>query len=189
MPARAHVTWPGEARFCPACGTPLEVEHVYGRNRGVCPSCGRIEFRTPAIGVAVVVHDDLGRLLMVKRGPEATRAGHWSIPAGFMDYGEDVREAGARELLEETGLEVEVGDVIQVATNFHDPAKLAVGIWFEGRVVGGSLEAGDDAEEAAWFRLEDLPELAFDTDRALIDRLASISTLGGTVPDPGERTD
>ena len=109
---------------------------------------------------------------MVKRGPEATRAGHWSIPAGFMDYGEDVREAGARELLEETGLEVEVGDVIQVVTNFHDPAKLAVGIWFEGRVVGGSLEAGDDAEEAAWFRLEDLPELAFDTDRALIDRLA-----------------
>ena len=123
------------------------------------------------MGVAVVVRDVEGRLLMVKRGPGATQAGRWSIPAGFMDYGEDVRDAGARELLEETGLIIDVGEPVFVASNFHDPEKLTVGIWFEGRVVGGELQAGDDAVEVGWFTLDQLPELAFDTDKALIEQL------------------
>ena len=116
---------------------------------------------------------------MVRRAPGSTRPGRWSIPAGFMDYGEDVREAGARELREETGLEVEVGDVVHVATNFHDPAKLAVGIWFDGRIVGGVLAAGDDADDAGWFALDDLPDLAFDTDSQLISRLRNESGQRG----------
>ncbi len=164
-------TWPDEPVFCQACGARLERRVVHGTERGVCPACGRIAFRSPSVGVAVVLRDDEGRLLMVQRGPEATRAGRWSIPAGFMDYGEDVREAAARELLEETGLVAEVGDAVHVASNFHDPAKLTVGIWFEGTVVGGRLEAGDDAVDAGWFALDELPELAFETDAELIARL------------------
>jgi ADP-ribose pyrophosphatase YjhB (NUDIX family) len=88
-----------------------------------------------------------------------------------MDYGEDVREAAARELLEETGLEVAVGDVVFVASNVHDPAKLTVGIWFEGSIEGGSLIAGDDAVDVGWFPLDGLPPLAFETDEALFERL------------------
>ena len=90
-----------------------------------------------------------------------------------MDYGEDVREAAARELREETGLEAEVGDPLFVASNFHDPAKLSVGIWFEGRLTGGTLQAGDDAVAAGWFALDELPDLAFETDAALIGRMTS----------------
>jgi 8-oxo-dGTP diphosphatase len=89
-----------------------------------------------------------------------------------MDYGEEVRAAAARELLEETGLVVDVGQVIFVATNFHDPAKVTVGIWFEGTVEGGELEAGDDAVDVGWFSLQELPELAFDTDAALIGTMS-----------------
>ena len=74
---------------------------------------------------------------MVRRGPGATRPGYWSIPAGFVDYGEEIRTAAARELLEETGLVAEVGDVMFVASNFHDPSKLTVGVWFAGTVIGG----------------------------------------------------
>jgi 8-oxo-dGTP diphosphatase len=118
-----------------------------------------------------VVFDDDGRLLMVRRGPNATRSGLWSIPAGFVDYGEEIRAAAARELLEETGLEAEVGDVVFSASSFHDPAKLTVGIWFSGKVTGGTLEAGDDADEVGWYDLDDLPLLAFDTDAAFIEGL------------------
>lgn len=125
------------------------------------------------MGVAVLVRDPSGRVLMVKRAEGATQPGLWSIPAGYMDYGEEVREAAARELEEETGLEAEVGEVVFVASNFHDPAKLTVGIWFEGNVVGGNLEAGDDAAEVGWFSLDELPPLAFETDETLFEQLRS----------------
>jgi ADP-ribose pyrophosphatase YjhB (NUDIX family) len=123
------------------------------------------------VGAAVVVFNDDGKLLMVRRGRGASRPGLWSIPAGFVDYGEEIRAAAARELLEETGLIAEVGDVVFVASNFHDPAKLTVGIWFAGVVTGGTLEAGDDADAVGWFDLDDLPPLAFDTDKAFIEGL------------------
>jgi len=109
---------------------------------------------------------------MVKRAEGATRSGYWSVPAGFVDYGEDVRQAAQRELHEETGLVAEIGEVLHVASNFHDPNKLTVGIWFSGTVIGGELRAGDDAEEAAFFPLDNLPPLAFETDRTFLEGLA-----------------
>jgi len=119
-----------------------------------------------------VVIDSAGRILMVKRAEGATRAGYWSVPAGFVDYGEDIRQAARRELLEETGLVAEIGDVLHVASNFHDPAKITIGIWFAGLVTGGALQAGDDAEEARYFHLDELPPLAFETDRQFLQGLA-----------------
>ncbi len=172
-PSHVH-SWPGEYTYCPHCATALTTVSIGGRERPRCPACGFIHWRNPGVGAAVVVFDDEGRLLMVRRAPGATRAGMWSIPAGFVDYGEDVRVAAARELEEETGLIAEIGDVLFVASNFHDPAKLTVGIWFTGTVVGGILRAGDDADDAGWFDLDDLPPLAFDTDAALIERLPDI---------------
>jgi ADP-ribose pyrophosphatase YjhB (NUDIX family) len=108
---------------------------------------------------------------LIKRSPSSTRPGYWAIPAGYVDYGEEVRAAAARELQEETGLVADVGDVVWVASNFHDPAKLTVGVWFNGTVTGGKLRAGDDATEAAFFAIDDLPPLAFDTDVAFLGSL------------------
>jgi ADP-ribose pyrophosphatase YjhB (NUDIX family) len=166
-------------RFCPLCGAGLVEGCRHGRIRLVCPSCDWVDYRNPGVGVAVVLRDDDGRLLLVRRGPEATRAGLWCIPCGYVDYGEEVRQAAARELLEETGLHAAVGGVLQVASNSHDPAKLSVGIWFEGVLTGGELRAGDDAVEVGWFGLAALPELAFETDVALITRLRSTGPTTG----------
>jgi ADP-ribose pyrophosphatase YjhB (NUDIX family) len=165
--------WPGAFRFCPMCGHSLTTRLVADKPRPSCESCGFVHFRNPGVGAAVVLRDERGRLLLVRRGPGATRAGLWSIPAGYVDYGEDVRAGAARELLEETGLEAEIGAPVWVATNTHDPAKVTVGIWFEGRQIDGVLEAGDDADDVGWFHLDDLPPLAFDTDRAYIASLDS----------------
>ncbi len=141
-----------------------------------CPECDFIHFRNPPIGAAVVVRDDEGRLLMVKRGGKATRAGFWSMPAGYVDYGEDIRDAAARELTEETGLEADIGEPVFVATNFHDPSKVSVCVWFLATVTGGSLRPGDDAVEAGFFSLDALPDLAFETDAELISRLSVETT-------------
>jgi 8-oxo-dGTP diphosphatase len=141
--------------------------------RMTCPGCGWVHFRDPAVGAAVLLTDRMGRVLLVKRGPTATRPGRWCIPCGFVDYGEDVRAAAARELYEETGLLADVGEVIQVLSNGHDPAKLSIGIWFAGRLTGGTLQAGDDAVDVGWFPLDSLPDLAFETDRALLATLGA----------------
>ena len=132
-----------------------------------CPSCGYVHFRDPGVGAAVLLQDDAGRVLLVKRGAGATKPGLWCVPCGYVDYGEEIREAAAREVREETGLDVRVGDPIFVASNFHDPEKLTVGIWFAGTVTGGVEVAGDDAVDVGWFDLRDLPDLAFDTDAEL----------------------
>jgi ADP-ribose pyrophosphatase YjhB (NUDIX family) len=101
-----------------------------------------------------------------------TRSGAWCIPCGYLEYGEEASDGAARELREETGLEAAIGPPVFVRTNFHDPAKVTVGIWFEGTVTGGVLGPGDDAVEADWFPLDGLPELAFPTDAALLATLA-----------------
>jgi ADP-ribose pyrophosphatase YjhB (NUDIX family) len=168
--------WPGEYIYCPRCTAGLVAREIGNAPRMTCPDCGFIHWRNPGVGAAVVLRDEAGRILLIRRAAGATRPGLWAIPAGFVDYGEDVREAAARELLEETGLMAEVGDPIFVASNFHDPAKLTVGIWFAGTIVGGTLEPGDDADDAGWFGLEDLPPLAFETDAALVARLRSRNT-------------
>jgi ADP-ribose pyrophosphatase YjhB (NUDIX family) len=153
------------------CSTELTVRQLGGRDRRVCPACGYVHWRNPGVGAAVLVRDDEGRVLLIRRAPGSTKPGLWAIPAGYVDYGEDVRQAARREMREETGLVVEVGEAVFVASNFHDPGKLTVGIWFAGTVTGGTLEAGDDADDAGYFPLDELPPLAFETDVALLDSL------------------
>jgi ADP-ribose pyrophosphatase YjhB (NUDIX family) len=172
MPTHDH-TWPGDYTYCPHCATPLVAATRGGKARMTCPACGFIHWRNPGVGAAVVVFDDHDRILLVRRAQGATRPGLWSIPAGFVDYGEDVRAAAARELREETGLDADVGAAAWVASNFHDPHKLTVGIWFHGEVVGGTLHAGDDADDARFFALDDLPPLAFETDAAYLRSLGA----------------
>jgi len=158
--------------FCPMCAAPLEWHDLGGRPRRACPGCGFIHWQNPGVGAAAVVRDERGRVLLVRRAAGSSRAGRWSIPAGFVDHDEEVRSAAARELAEETGLVGEIGEVLQVASNFHDPGKPTVGVWFTARVLGGELRAGDDAAEVAFFPLDALPELAFGTDATLLGRLA-----------------
>ncbi|MDF1594533.1 MAG: NUDIX hydrolase [Acidimicrobiia bacterium] len=165
--------WPGEFTFCPMCASRLTVRSLGGRDRRVCPDCGFVHWRNPGVGAAVLVRDGAGRVLLIRRAPGSTRSGFWAIPAGYVDYGEDVRQAARREMEEETGLVVDVGEPVFVASNFHDPAKLTVGIWFAGTITGGRLQAGDDADEVGYFAMDDLPPLAFETDQALL------SALGG----------
>lgn len=157
--------------FCPMCAAPLEWRDLSGRPRRTCPGCGFVHWPNPGVGAAAVVRDAAGRVLLVRRAPGTTQAGLWSVPAGFVDAGEEIRAAARRELEEETGLVAEIGEVLQVASNFHDPAKPTLGVWFAAVVVGGSLQPGDDADDAAFFSLEGLPALAFPTDEALLDRL------------------
>src|SRR5262249_60164211 len=123
-----------------------------GRERLVCPGCEFPFFAKRGVGGAVVVLDDAGRVLMVQRGPGHFGAGLWCLPCGYVEWDEDVREAAAREALEEAGVAVEIGEVGHVATNPHEAERPTVGIWFAARLIDPRAEphARDDAVAAGW---------------------------------------
>jgi len=142
-------------QYCSACANPLDRS---GRNP-VCSGCGRTHYRDPKVGVGVVVLDEHRRLLLVRRGVDPGR-GLWALPAGYVDADEDPRLAAARETLEETGLVVQVGRVVDVYAN-AGTGGASFFLAFEAVVVAGTLAAADDALDAGFFVVDDLPELAF----------------------------
>jgi 8-oxo-dGTP diphosphatase len=104
--------------------------------------------------VGGIAYDDQGRLLLIRRANDPG-AGLWSLPGGRVEPGESDIEAVARELREETGLDVIPGTLIGTVTRepfeIHD---------YACRVAGGTLTAGDDATDARWSDAADLADLA-----------------------------
>ena len=111
----------------------------------------------PTPGAGAVVIDD-GRMLLIRRGRGAY-VDHWAVPGGRQRRGETMRAAAAREVLEETGLVVEVGDSVWVGDILDDadpPAYHYTVVDFYATVVGGELSAGDDAAEARWVPVDEV---------------------------------
>jgi 8-oxo-dGTP diphosphatase len=155
-------------RFCIRCGAPTEARPAFGRLRAVCTRCGQIHFEDPKVAVAVFILRE-GRVLLIRRGVSPER-GKWSVPAGYVEAGEDPRAAAARECREETGLEVSDLQLRDVIARQGEVEGADIVIVYEGTVASGVPQAGDDAAEASFFGPNELPELAFPSTRLILAR-------------------
>ncbi len=141
MPARPPF------QFCLACGGSLEPG-------GLCPRCGEVRLRrpTPAVAVAVVEGSEI---LLVKRR-YLPMAGHWALPAGYLEANEDPWKTARREAREETGLLIRPLRLLGAFPGGGQDGPVVL-LVYSGAVEGGVLQAGDDASEAGFFPLTRLP--------------------------------
>ncbi len=117
--------------------------------------------RSPALTVdGILIQDNSILLIQRKHDPFL---GKWALPGGFVEYGETTENAVRREVLEETGLTVQIRQLVGVYSDpARDPRGHTVTVAYLVEHVSGILQAGDDARTAKFFKKEELPDLAFD---------------------------
>lgn len=124
------------------------------RERPTCPACGFVFYFNPVVGAGMLVETG-GRVVLVRRGVEPKK-GQWSLPSGYVEANERAEDAAVRETREETGLEVEIDEMLGVYSFGREP-QTGVLILYSGHTTGGKLRAGDDAQEVRTFAPEELP--------------------------------
>lgn len=156
-------------QFCPYCGNKTIQKQITNESHAACPNCGWVHYEDPKVAAAVVIIED-ERILLTRRIFNPHR-GDWTLPAGFVNAYEDPQAAARRECLEETGLEVDIIKLMEIISGREHPRGADMVIVYEASIIGGELKAGDDAAEAAFFAFDDLPELAFQATRQVINKL------------------
>ncbi len=156
---------PDVPMFCQRCGGSLTVRDVHGRLRPICPACGFVAFYDPKISVATII-EIADRIVMQRRAHEPGR-GLWTFPSGFVDRGEPLRSAAAREVEEEVGMQVEDVELLEI---YSAPGATVVLVVFTATAPGQYPSESDEALEVALVDPEHLPMLAFPRDQEIVDR-------------------
>lgn len=165
--------------FCSHCGARVTLRVPPGDHlpRYICDACGVIHYQNPRLVVGCVPEAPDGQILVCKRAIEPRR-GYWTIPAGFMENGETLQQAAARESQEEALVDVEIGTLLSVV---HVTSAHQVHVFFRARLRGPDFGAGPESldvklvtpDEIPW---EDIafPSTSFTLRRYLEDRAAGL---------------
>ncbi len=148
----------------------MELRESFGKSRKACVVCDFVLFEnTPSAAGAIVAR---GRDVLLVRRSIPPGLGRWGFPAGFQDYGETLEQTAIREVREETGLTIELRRLFEVAHSADNPRRLVNLVVYLAVDVAGVVRAADDASDARFFSLDELPEdLAFDNNRDMLQRL------------------
>ena len=157
-------------QYCPYCGSPLRARESEGRERLFCGKEQRFIYENPIPAATGVVLDDTGRILLIRRSRQPGK-NQWALPGGFIETGESPADAARREIEEECGIvarEPSLIDIIYQESKFYGTSILIIGYSFGG--FDGAIRPGDDADEARFFDLDDLPKMAFESHGRMIKR-------------------
>jgi 8-oxo-dGTP diphosphatase len=130
-----------------------------------------IIFREHKVAAGVLVADDEGKVLLVRRRMQPGQ-GMWTFPAGFVDFDEDPAEAAVRECREETGLKVRITGLLDVIAGREHARGADIVIVYRARLLGGQPMADDDVDQVAFFPpdKDSLPPLAFHATRVALKK-------------------
>ena len=156
-----------EKKYCPYCGTGLVEKFCEGALRRYCNRCNEPVYENPIPASCLVVVDNKDQVLLVKRSVEPKK-GFWCLPGGFMELGETPEKAALRELKEETGLTGRIDMLLGVSANPSAQYHTVLMVGYLVKSYSGNLIAGDDANDAAYFHYNDLPEIAFESHASFI---------------------
>jgi ADP-ribose pyrophosphatase YjhB (NUDIX family) len=156
-----------EMNFCSQCGKPLRRAIPEGDHlpRYVCDACGSIHYQNPRLVVGCVPEHE-GSILLCRRAIEPRR-GYWTVPAGFMENGETLQQAAARETQEEALAEVAIGSLLAVVHVLHAHQ---VHVFFRAALPQARYGIGAESLEVALLTPAEIPwaDIAFpSTDFAL----------------------
>ncbi len=147
-------------KFCSDCAAPVAFKTPEGDHlpRFVCERCGIVHYQNPRVVVGCVAERE-GQILLCRRAIEPRR-GFWTIPAGFMENGETLQQAAAREAQEEALADVEIGSLLVVAHVIHAQQ---VHVFFRAGLRSAAIGAGPESLEVMMVHPEQIPwgELAF----------------------------
>jgi len=159
-------------QYCSHCGSSVSLRVPAGDNlpRHVCDTCATVHYSNPKIVAGCIVMH-AGSILICKRAIEP-RKGYWTLPAGFMEHGESVLDAAAREAREEACVEVELEALYAVVDVIHAGQ---VHMMYRGRMKGPEHHPGPESLETALVSIDAIPwdELAFPSVRFTLEKYRS----------------
>lgn len=159
-------------KYCSVCRHDVSRVAVDGRKRRVCMNCGYIFYKNPLPVVVCLLTNGKNEVLLIKRGIEPAK-GTWSLPSGFVEWGEPPRHAARRELMEETGVR---GRIVRLFDVLHEVGEIypsLIAIIYEMAPVSGRPRPGDDAEAAKYVPLNKVPRLGIHAHNDIIRRFRS----------------
>ncbi|MCX6581789.1 MAG: thiamine phosphate synthase [Candidatus Aminicenantes bacterium] len=183
-----------EKLFCYFCGSRLTEKQIEGRRRLFCSRCNRPIYENPLPATAAVVFNENREILLVQRNVEP-KIGQWCLPGGFVELFEEPEKACLRELTEETGLEGEIDYWAGNALSDSPVYKSVIVMGYGVKNVRGQLKAGDDCDNAVFFKPgADMPPIAFRSHLKILENAlagetmrknARAGTLSLDLSDPG----
>lgn len=157
-------------RFCPKCGNKLFNKKEGKHKRLQCSSCNFIFYQNSKPTSSALILEG-SKVLLGKRKINPSK-GKWDVIGGFLEPGEHPEAGLRREVFEETGLKIEVLDMIGFFMDIYDSTYPTLNICYTGKAISGRLKPGSDIEELRWFEIEKLPKnIAFKNGEKMLKSL------------------